>query len=125
MTDCERGRLSLGSLYAALREITDDPPTEISARLLPEALDCLPGHAFASLVEEVRRYLIDEAEHGARLALEQVRVSVSVERSDYSVGSRRAAPSSVTPFPARTAILLQALIWAVLPPEKRDPGVCY
>lgn len=62
MRDCERQSLSLGSLDAALLEITDDQPTEASAALLEEALDCLPAYAYADLVEQARRCLV----HGER-----------------------------------------------------------
>jgi uroporphyrinogen-III synthase len=97
MADCERSSLSLNSLYAALREITHDQPTEASALLLAEALDCLPADAYGYLVEEARRSLVSEANSGAQRALEQAGVYRSVERPDFSVGSRRAEPYSKGP----------------------------
>ncbi len=124
MAECKPGTLGLGTLFSALGEITDDPPHEGDARLLAEALGCLSPDVYRFLVDEARRSVDQEVEHGVTAALRQIAESRSAD-SVQSLSALRAQPSIVTPFPSRPALVLQALIWAVLPPERQEPLVCY
>lgn len=124
MGECKPGTLGLTTLFGALGEITDDPPNEEDARLLAEALDCLPLDAYRFLIAEARRFVEQEVEHGVAAALRQIAEARSVG-SSQSLSSYRAQPSLVTPFPSRPALVPQALIWAVLPPERWEPLVRY
>jgi hypothetical protein len=117
MHDLEAGRLSLNTIFSALSEITHDSPTENDAKVLAEALDCLPVDRYRHLLEEARRSVVQEVDYGARRAEEQAATFSGLGIINDTVASRRATPSGMSAYPVRPAIVLQALIWAVLPPE--------
>src|SRR5437867_10349268 len=57
--------VELGTLFAALGEITDDPPGEDSAEILARTLGCLDVRALQHLVHEARRAVEQRLSSGA------------------------------------------------------------
>jgi hypothetical protein len=115
LADIERGRLDLGTLFAALRQITSAAPTEDDARLLAEAARCLPIDAYAVLLRAAR----DANRRGIELAVER-----ALERVDVAPAARHEAVSDHAARSTRSGCLshelfmiVQALTWAALPLE--------
>jgi len=120
LADIERGRLDLGTLFAALRQITGDLPTEADARLLAEAARCLPIDSYVVLLRAAR----DANQRGIELAVER-----ALERLDVDAASRH---ESVSVHAARSTrsgclshelfMIVQALTWAALPHDEPTPA---
>lgn len=113
------GDLRLHTLFAALREITNEPPGEPDARLLAEALGCMEAEACSYLIQETRRVLAQEADAGSNHALDRLSRAASGQ-SVRATSNAQGAESSMGGGLLLLAVVLQALIWAVLPPDKRE-----
>ena len=126
--DADEDRLGSSTLEAGMREITDDSPSEDAIRLLAEALNSLSINQYRYLLQEVHRWLTQEADRyvdGALRAVEgkgqQARTSmpqrIEEVRAEVSVPSESLYLGGV---------YLQALIWALNPPLPRSgPIVSY
>jgi len=125
IADCERGEPDIGTLLAAFEEITDGSPSESDAMLLAEALSCLPADDCARLLMRARDSVIQQAKEGADRALSQLPKPSRQGEKPQTVEFFRATPGTSSSYPARPAMALQALIWAVLPPAKSQPWIVY
>lgn len=125
LTEARGGHLGLHTLFAALGEITDDPPSEHDALLLAEALGCIRAEACSYLIGETRRILAQEVDAGSVRALGRLSRAESGQSARATSSTQGAETSTGGGHFLGLAVVLQALIWAVLPPGKREPWICY
>jgi hypothetical protein len=123
------GTLSLSTLFAALRKITDDPPDEDSAEILARALGCLKVGALVHLVQEARRAVEQTARSGVHTVeariheLSQSRGPAGSELEMTVEGAREVAQYRNAGL-IRFAVVFQALVWAIaVPPDDPRPIV--
>src|SRR5262249_36849370 len=128
LRDAARHTLDVGTLLGAMREITDDPPCGDSVRLLAEALGCLSPDQYRGLLYEVSRFLREEAEGGVDRALrflDAKLMSESARQPPYDIAAIRSSGPERARNPLVAAILLQGLLWAMMPPSERESDVSY
>jgi hypothetical protein len=120
-------------------QITDNPPDESTARLLSEALGVLPVDAFMYLLDKATRdlnkatrdlkHMASEGVYRAESRVNEGRKSAMEAEATVREGSLTVADIRATPHGwgglIRTAALVQALVWAVDPPEEYCPLISY
>ncbi len=125
--DVALGSAGIGTLSNAMHEISRDPRSEDSVRPLAEALVCLSTEEYRFLLGEVGHFVRNEAESGIDDALRILdamppdRTSVEPQR----VSAFRASEAQHCNSPLAACIFLQALLWAIIPPPRRESTVCY
>jgi hypothetical protein len=123
--DVAERRLSLDTLFRAMAEITDDPPSGDSARVLAEALGCLRVDEYRFLLGEVHHFLRQQADCGIGEIDDLLKTRPKGDAVEPPlVSDCRAAPRWSMGQPLLAAGYLQALLWAVLPPDQ-DCRICY
>ena len=125
LADAQCASLDVGTLEAALKEITDDPPNASDVKVLAEALGALRVDAFLHLLQQTRESLIREALDGAVDAIRALTQSSSEQAVQTIMDVQRREASAGASYPLRQALALQALLWAVSPPNSEDSPICY
>jgi len=122
--------LDLGTLFSALREITDDPPGESLAEILAQALGCLQVGALLYLLHETRSEIVQQIDSGIYRVQERAR-NLSVEHrtegnwETVTVESVREPANYRNVMVIRLSVILQALLWAIEVPPDDDRMIVY
>ena len=126
--------VELDTLFAALGEITDDPPGEDSAEILARALGCLDVRALRHLVHEARRAVEQRLSSGAHTIDARVQTLSESHRQRSDDDELETMTVKATREPAKyrdagiihLAVVFQALVWAIaVPPSKDPPFIVY
>ncbi len=128
----QRGGVDIGTIDNALRTISDDRPSENTARTLARMLGPLLVHELHHLLREASDLLdreslsaVDDAQKrldrlvkGAQLgASTSISPTISQIRSETDLNRS----NSIIPL----AAILQALVWGTSIPSESEPMICY
>jgi len=124
--DTAQGKLDVCTLMDAMAEITGQgnffhpgsAPDESDVRVLAQALGCLRADEYRYVLREVGNLLWSEAEGSMGRALDVLKTKATDESPDglRDISAIRLAEPVHTVGLLRWAMLLQALVWAVIPP---------
>jgi hypothetical protein len=118
--------LTLGTIVTSFREITHDTVTDSHIRTMARALGLLPVDTLLHLISEAARQMMNLTEDAAVQTTACLRDAVAKAQRGSDSGSVTVAsiraPSRPQPHGLiRVAAALQALVWAVSPPDNNDP----
>ena len=129
----ECGRVDLDAVFGALREWSDDPPSEIQARNLATTLCLLRVDELRHLLHEAINALHDCSESAKHRAQQTIDIQLqkalecdpAVAREDITVAQICDTPGGSAGGIILLAVVLQSLIWAIGPPIEWSPLVVY